>query len=1145
MGVSAMSDAGPAPGGRFCVEDGLEWYRIDRYDHLDPFLVNVVTPTNQWMFVSSTGALTAGRRSAQHALFSYETDDRLHRLGGRSGPYTIIRVGDDYWEPFGRCTPLGETARSIAKTVPGDRLRFEEHHAGLGLTFRYTWSSCDRFGFVRTCELLRDEGLEPVAVEILDGLSDVLPAGVDLEAQQTSSTLVDGYRRAEFDTEAGLALFTLEAIVSDRAEPAESLRATTVWSLGLPDPVVALSDAQVRRFRSGATFEAEHLVTGRKGGFFVAAATTIAAGSPLRWSIAADVERDHGQVATLRSDLIAGRVSDELLASSIDDAHRELIEIVSRADGMQLTSDRRATTHHFANVLFNVMRGGIFVDEHSVDIADVAGFLAARNAVVAPRFDAIAEALPPVVEIAGLRAAVDDDADLSRLVAEYLPLSFSRRHGDPSRPWNTFEISIGSERGGLGTGYEGNWRDIFQNWEALVHSYPEFIDSILAKFLNASTMDGFNPYRITDRGIDWEVPEDGTWANFGYWGDHQIVYLHRILDASHRFHPGALAAGLDRIRYSYADVPYRILPYADIVADPKETIVFDGDRHAAVEERVARLGSDGLLVPSASGGGVHHASLAEKLLVPALAKLSNLVVGGGIWMNTQRPEWNDANNALVGNGVSMVTLFHLREYLGFLDEILAGATVDEVPMGERVATWLRGLHDVFREHAAVVEDDEIDPADRRVVLDGLGEVFSAYRTGVYRDGPGAVQPVPVADLRGFLATVQPFLDHTVAAARRPDGLVEAYWSMQLRPGAAVLGRLYEMLEGQVAALSAGDIAADEAIVMVDAMFDSALYREDQHSFMLYPNRKLASFRDKNVVPDADLGPAAVRLLDLEAGILYRDAEGIVRFLASLRSARYLSDALDALEQRGGSLDADERREILDLYESVFHHAAFTGRSGTMYRYEGLGSVYWHMVSKLLAALQELAVRSFEGGDRTEVVVALVDRYLRVRAGLGFAKSVVEHGTFPTDPHSHTPAHTGAQQPGMTGQVKEGVLLRWGELGVRVDGGTVRFRPVLLSPDEFLDEAQPWSALGPDGELAAGTLGFTYCGTPVVYHLVSGDAWARVTRSDGRQATGSERLDPATSAALFARRGEIERIDVGVPVESLLVKPEEGHAASSS
>ena len=57
------------------------------------------------------------------------------------------------------------------------------------------------------------------------------------------------------------------------------------------------------------------------------------------------------------------------------------------------------------------------------------------------------------------------------------------------------------------------------------------------------------------------------------------------------------------------------------------------------------------------------ATLAEKLLTPLLVKLTNLVPGGGIWMNTQRPEWNDANNAIAGLGLSVVTTAYLHSAL--------------------------------------------------------------------------------------------------------------------------------------------------------------------------------------------------------------------------------------------------------------------------------------------------------------------------------------------------------------------------------------------------------------------------------------------------------------------------------------------------
>ncbi len=91
-----------------------------------------------------------------------------------------------------------------------------------------------------------------------------------------------------------------------------------------------------------------------------------------------------------------------------------------------------------------------------------------------------------------------------------MPLTFSRRHGDPSRPWNQFSIEIKNEDGTPKSDFQGNWRDIFQNWEALSISYPGYIENIISKFVNASTPDGYNPYRTMRNGIDWEAPDPET-----------------------------------------------------------------------------------------------------------------------------------------------------------------------------------------------------------------------------------------------------------------------------------------------------------------------------------------------------------------------------------------------------------------------------------------------------------------------------------------------------------------------------------------------------------------------------------------------------------------------------------------------------------
>ena len=167
-------------------------------------------------------------------------------------------------------------------------------------------------------------------------------------------------------------------------------------------------------------------------------------------------------------------------------------------------------------------------------------------------------------------ARAQGDPDLERLASEYLPLTFSRRHGDPSRPWNLFAIEIKDEHGRKVLSYQGNWRDIFQNWEALALSFPGYVESMVFRFLNGSTADGYNPYRVTRDGFEWEVPEpENPWSNIGYWGDHQIIYLLKLLELSASCHPGALEGLLTRDLFVSVNVPYRIKPYAELLADPR------------------------------------------------------------------------------------------------------------------------------------------------------------------------------------------------------------------------------------------------------------------------------------------------------------------------------------------------------------------------------------------------------------------------------------------------------------------------------------------------------------------------------------------------------------------------------------------------
>ena len=133
-----------------------------------------------------------------------------------------------------------------------------------------------------------------------------------------------------------------------------------------------------------------------------------------------------------------------------------------------------------------------------------------------------------------------------------------------------------------------------------------------------------------------------------------------------RFRPGELAARLNNREYSYANVPYRIAGLDATMAEPHDTIAVDMEMHGKLMAAAAETGADAKLIADSNGDPL-LVSLAEKLLVPVLVKLTNFIPDGGTWLNAQRPEWNDANNALVGNGTSMVTLYYLRRYEHRLD----------------------------------------------------------------------------------------------------------------------------------------------------------------------------------------------------------------------------------------------------------------------------------------------------------------------------------------------------------------------------------------------------------------------------------------------------------------------------------------------
>jgi len=214
----------------------------------------------------------------------------------------------------------------------------------------------------------------------------------------------------------------------------------------------------------------------------------------------------------------------------------------------------------------------------------------------------------------------------------------------------------------------------------------------------------------------------------------------------------------------------------------------------------------------------------------------------------------------------------------------------------------------------------------------------------------------------------------------------------------------------------------------------------------------------------------------------------------------------------------------------------------MFSFEGLGSIYWHMVAKLMLAIQENFFAATDRGADAATRQRLGQLYYRVREGIGFNKSPAEYGAFPTDPYSHTPKHAGARQPGMTGQVKEEILSRFNELGVRVRDGMVHFEPDLLRAREFMSKPRDTGYVDVDNnwqtiDVPTAGLLITWCQVPIIYQL-DDDAEPSLTVlfDDGTEKIFEQlTLPPEYSAELFRRSGRLRQLSITLRAEMLFAE----------
>ena len=972
---------------------------------------------------------------------------------------------------------------------------------------------------------------------MIDGIQNILPYGVGEGLQNAQSNLVDAYKKCELEDKSKIGIFSLSAIIVDKAEPSEALKANTVWSSEIENTKHLLSSLQLNDFRKGVDVKSESEIKAEKGAYFINKKIELRENSSKQWMIICNVNQTISDIVRLKKSIITEKEIVTKVKNDIVLGSSNLRELVGNSDGLQLTNDKLRMIRHFSNTMFNIMRGGIFDENYQIEKNDFLSYMSKSNSSIFQSFNETLNSLPDNFTLHYLKSISENisNHDFKRLCTEYLPLKFSRRHGDPSRPWNKFSINTRSEVDGSKIlDYQGNWRDIFQNWEALAYSYPQFIEGMIHKFLNSTTFDGYNPYRVTKYGFDWETIEpDNPWSYIGYWGDHQIIYLLKFLEFIENHFPNKLYKYFSKSLFVYANVPYKIKPYDKILEDSKNTIDYDHSNEEIIEKRRKKLGIDGSLLHN-KNSEIHHVNFIEKILATLLSKVSNFVPEGGIWMNTQRPEWNDANNALVGNGISMVTLYYLRRFVNFFNSLLEKTDLISVEISFELNEFFNDLHYALNNNTKVI-DSSISDQNRKKIVDLLGIAGSNFRNKIYDNSfSGTKSAIGIKEIKDFTKLLLLYIDHSIDSNKRKDKLYHAYNLLTIKKDKISVSYLPEMLEGQVAVLSSGYLSSKENLEVLDALKSSQLFRDDQYSYILYPNKDLGLFLNKNTIPSLKVNESKLLrelLNDGNQQIISKDCESSYHFNCDFNNVNGLISELKNLPEKYTSLVKEEYNNILEVFEDVFNHKEFTGRSGTFFGYEGLGSIYWHMVSKLSLAVLETTKKAISEKDNV-IIGRFFDHYFEILEGIGVNKSPELYGAFPTDPYSHTPAGKGAQQPGMTGQVKEDVISRFRELGVEVNNGVISFNPEMLRDQEFLETTETFRYVNLSKEkieldVKKNSLCFTYCQVPIIYSKSSSQK-ITIDFINGKSVSiqGNE-LDNESSKSLFDRENIIKQINVSV------------------
>lgn len=730
------------------------------------FLPGIAGPMGvpAWCFYVNRGQAVCsfGGRDRDHAIMEFSPAYCAYRDVGRRGFRTFCLVNGAYRELF--------TARPDMHIGLGE-LEITDSSGGLDASALYFGLPGERSAALVRALTVRNTSGEPLDLELLDGMPEVVPYGVNHEALKNMANLAAAWMRVE-NLEKGAPLFRVRASMEDSARVTQ-IRGCN-FALGFAGSGNLLHPLVDQRLVFGedtSLTTPEGFLRAGLAGLSGKKQTTENAFPCCFMPVTARLmPGDEVKIYSLYGQANTSNAVDALIGKAagpewFEAKRREAVKLI---DGLTAAIYTKTASPVFdgycrQTYLDNLLRGG------------------------APYF----------FEYGGKRAPF------------YL---YSRKHGDPEREYNYF--SLGGEYFAQGN---GNFRDVDQNRRCDVLFAPMLGDRSIHTFFDLIQPDGYNPLVL--KAETYTLPEKDLNTVL------ETIPATSREDAktllSSPFTPGALAMaaedwGLDKeavmeltamtvcLSQSEPNADFSegywcdhwtynldlIKKYLAVYPEAERELLFGDKDHrwyapcAAVKPRAERYAvtPEGLrqydalrpLTPTGkwvttSDGEDARSALIEKLLLLCAVKTATLDAAGmGLEMEGGKPGWYDALNGLPGLlGSSTAETCELLRLVRFT-RAAVGRFEGEIELYSEIAVLLEDVSRALREVEC--------PYTR---WDRLNFVKERYRASIENGFSGARRALTPKEISGFLKTLESALVRGIERAMEyGDGVLPTYFTFE-------------------------------------------------------------------------------------------------------------------------------------------------------------------------------------------------------------------------------------------------------------------------------------------------------------------------------------------------------------------------------